>query len=381
MQRPDGSLSDVPRDRAMSVQRQRLALQRRGSACVRQTAALLLGGALVAGLAAAAEPARLSLRTDALTLELTPALGGRGLLFARHGHANVLKIGSAVAEQPTPRVDADADDIAYLGHDVWLGPQSGWWRDQDVNLARRDAGAPWPPDPWLSFASTLVREQSSQRVELEGAASPITGVRLRKTFTVAPDRDDSVDVAVTATNIRDRPLSRDLWFNTRTFADAVVYVPVDRVEDVRVAPDGDPRRAPLQPQIGDGLLRLQREPIPADMDGRRGKIFIQPARGWLAAFVNDQLFLIRFALQPRSAIHPEQGQIELYHDDRREVAEGLLELEVHAPLRTLAPGESMQASERWTLLAYPGAATASAQRAFLCGEASQRVGEALCRSP
>lgn len=365
----------------MSRPNRHAAKRRLGSPSVRRTAAFWLGGLLVAGLAVANEPTRLSLRSDALTLELTPTLGGRGLLFARHGHASVLKVGSAVTEQPTPRVDAEADDIAYLGHDVWLGPQSGWWRDQEVNLARRNAGANWPPDPWLSFATTRVLAQSERRVELEGVSSPVTGVRLRKTFTVVPDRDDSVDVAVTATNVRDRPLTRDLWFNTRTFADAVVYVPVDRDEDVRVAADGDPRRAPLQPQIDDGLLRLQREPIAADMDGRRGKIFIQPARGWLAAFVQDQLFLIRFPLQARSAIHPEQGQVELYHDDRRDVAEGLLELEVHAPLRTLAPGESMQASERWTLLAYPGAATASAQRAFLCGEASERVGEALCRSP
>lgn len=339
---------------------------------------LLLVGSLAVGLAAAGEPARLSLHTDALTLELTPALGGRGLGFARHGHANVLKVGSVVTEQPTPRVDAQADDIAYLGHDVWLGPQSSWWRDQDLNLARREAGANWPPDPWLSFATTRVLAQSERQVELEGVISPVTGVRLRKTFTVVPDRDDSVDVAVTATNNRDRPLTRDLWFNTRTFADAVVYVPVESARDVRVAADGDPRRAPLQPTIDDGLLRLQREPIPADMDGRRGKIFIQPARGWLAAFVKQQLFLIRFPLQARSAIHPEQGQVELYHDDRRDVAEGLLELEVHAPLRTLAPGESMQASERWTLLAYSGAATASEQRAFLCGEVSRQIGEDLC---
>lgn len=362
----------------MSLQVRHAARHRFRAGRFQRVAALLLVGALEATPCVAEAPTRLSLRTDALTLELTPTLGGRGLLFARRGHANVLKIGSAVTEQPTPRVDADADDIAYLGHDVWLGPQSGWWRDQVVNPARRDAGANWPPDPWLSFATTRVLAQSERQLELEGVSSPVTGVRLRKTFTVVADRDDSVDVAVTATNIRTQPLTRDLWFNTRTFADAVVYVPVDRDEDVRVAADGDPRRAPLQPMIDDGLLRLQREPIPADMDGRRGKIFIQPARGWLAAFVKQQLFLIRFTLQPRSAIHPEQGQVELYHDDRREVAEGLLELEVHAPLRTLAPGESMQAGERWTLLAYSGAATASEQRAFLCGEVSRQIGEDLC---
>lgn len=313
-------------------------------------------------------------------MQVTPTLGGRGLAFARQGRASVIQIGSAVHEQPKPRVDAHAEDIAYLGHDVWLGPQSGWWRDQDLNTARREAGARWPPDPWLSFADTRVLEQSARHIVLQSPDSPITGVRLQKRFTVVEGRDDSVDVAVTATNVRTQPLTRDLWFNTRTFADAVVYVPVSDAGDVRVAADPDPRRAELQPRVEAGLLRLQREAVPAGMDGRRGKIFIQPARGWLAAFVKDQLFVIRFALQPRSAIHPEQGQVELYHDDPRERDQGLLELEVHAPLRTLAPGESMQASERWTLLAYPGAATEPAQRAFLCGEASRQLGEHLCGS-
>ena len=340
----------------------------------------LLAACLGACLATASEPTRLSLQADAVTLQLTPALGGRGLALARHGHASVIQIGNAVHEQPSPSVDAQAEDLAYLGHDVWLGPQSGWWRDQDLNTARREAGASWPPDPWLSFADTRVLEQTTRRIVLEGPDSPITGVRLQKTFSVVEGRGDSVEVAVTATNVRTRPLTRDLWFNTRTFADAVVYVPVSDADDVRVAADSDPRRAVLQPRVEAGLLRLQREPMPADMDGRRGKIFIQPARGWLAAFVKDQLLVIRFALQPRSAIHPEQGQVELYHDDRREPDQGLLELEVHAPLRTLAPGESMQASERWTLLTYAGDATESAQRSFLCGEASRQLGEDLCQT-
>lgn len=345
---------------------------------LRWCATLLFGCLLLAGAAFASEPARLSLRTGASTLEVTSALGGRGLLFARHGHANVLKVGNAVTVQPQPQVDATADDIPYLGHDVWLGPQSGWWRDQELNVERRDAGASWPPDPWLSFADTRVLEQTAHRIVLEGPDSPITGVRLQKSFTQVEGRDDSVDVAVTATNVRAQPVTRDLWFNTRTFADAVVYVPVGDASDVRVVADSDLRRAVLQPRVEAGLLRLQREPIPADMEGRRGKIFIQPAIGWLAAFVKDQLFVIRYALQPRSAIHPEQGQVELYHDDRREPDQGLLELEVHAPVRTLAPGESMQASERWTLLAYTGAATEPAQRAFLCGDASRQLGEDLC---
>lgn len=41
-------------------------------------------------------------------------------------------------------------------------------------------------------------------------------------------------------------------------------------------------------------------------------------------------------------------------------------MEVHAPYRTLAPGEAMQARERWTVLPYDGTDTPQAHLAFLC---------------
>ena len=66
-------------------------------------------------------------------------------------------------------------------------------------------------------------------------------------------------------------------------------------------------------------------------------------------------------------IHPQQGQVELYLDHGADIAAGLLEMEVHAPYRTLAPGEAMQARERWTVLPYDGADTPQAHLAFLCG--------------
>ena len=86
----------------------------------------------------------------------------------------------------------------------------------------------------------------------------------------------------------------------------------------------------------------------------------------MAGFAHGQAFVIRFELQPRSPIHPQQGQVELYLDHGEDIAAGLLEMEVHAPYRTLAPGEAMRARERWTVLAYDGAGTPQAHLAFLC---------------
>ena len=68
----------------------------------------------------------------------------------------------------------------------------------------------------------------------------------------------------------------------------------------------------------------------------------------------------------RVAPSTRNGQVELYLDHGEDIAAGLLEMEVQAPYRTLAPGEAMQARERWTVLAYDGADTPQAHLAFLC---------------
>ena len=103
------------------------------------------------------EVERVRLQSGDVVLDVTPALGGRVLRFGLADRPSLIKVGDPVASQPAPAVSPDADDIGYLGHDVWLGPQSGWWSDQHVNPARRASKAVWPPDPYLAFAETRDR--------------------------------------------------------------------------------------------------------------------------------------------------------------------------------------------------------------------------------
>lgn len=323
--------------------------------------------------ASAVETVRLENGT--VVLEVTPQLGGRGLWFSLQGRDNLLKVGAEVATQPDPEVTATADDIGYLGHDVWVGPQSQWWTRQNVNPKRRAAKANWPPDPYLSFATTTVVERSSERLVLEGVPSPVTGVQLRKTFALHPDRSDTVELRAQARNIRDTPLAWDLWFNTRVPSSTRVYVPVAAEQDIRMESFDEPASAPLVPHVVAGLFSFDRSPLPDGVRGRHGKAFLQPSAGWMAGFAGGQLLVIRFPHQDRSLIHPEQGQIELYLNDMAGASEGLLEMEVHAPYRTLQPNQTMEAVEQWTVLPYDGADTREAQVAFLCGEAAARLGE------
>ncbi|WP_368563083.1 DUF4380 domain-containing protein [Pseudoxanthomonas sp. UTMC 1351] len=329
--------------------------------------------------ASAVETVRLD--NGIVVLEVTPQLGGRGLGFSLQGRSNLLKVGEALTAQPNPEVSATAGDIGYLGHDVWLGPQSQWWTRQHVNPVRRDAKANWPPDPYLAFANTRTVERTSKRLVLEGVPSPVSGVQLRKTFALSPDRSDTAVLHVQARNIRDTPVAWDLWFNTRVSPTTRVYVPVASKQDVRVESSAGATIGELLPRIQDGLFSFERRPLPDGMSGRRGKVFLQPSEGWMAGFAGDQLFIIRFPHRARSLIHPEQGQVELYLDETLDASKGLLEMEVHAPYRTLQPEETMEAEESWTVLAYGGADTYEAQVAFLCGEAAKRLEmPELCRA-
>ncbi|MEP6907008.1 MAG: DUF4380 domain-containing protein [Pseudoxanthomonas sp.] len=313
------------------------------------------------------------LENDAIVLEVTPELGGRGLGFSLKGKPNLLKIGEAVQTQTAPTISATADDIAYLGHDVCVGPQEQWWMHQTVNPARRDAKANWPPDPYLAFSKMSIIERTPPRLVLEGEDSPVSGVRLRKTYALSASRADTVEVQASARNIRDTPVSWDLWFNTRTPGSTRVYIPVAHAEDARVESSTGPGIVPVASQVEDGLFSFQRLPLPENAVARRGKVFLQPSAGWMAGFSGRQLFVIRFPHHARDLIHPAQGQIELYLDDQVDADESLLEMEVHAPYRTLAPGEEMQANESWTALPYDGPDTHEAHVAFLCKVAAPQL--------
>lgn len=316
-------------------------------------------------LSAQAEVTRIPLTNDTVAIEVTPDIGGRILSAGLVDQPNFLRVGPAVISDPNPQVTPESNNIGYLGHETWVGPQSQWWVHQLLNPARAAAKAVWPPDPYLILAKHRLQEKTPQRVIMQSPNSPVSGVAMQKTFALVDGKSNQIRVDVTAQNIRDSNVAWDIWFNTRVPHTANVYVPVASMNDVRVEHFTDATYGPLEHDFTDGFFALENV-SPRTHQGRKGKVFIQPSKGWLAAFRDEQLLIIQFALQPKSAIHPEQGQIELYQEflnDRQE--EGLLELEVHAPYTTLKPRDSMSAQEIWTFLPYRGEQTPAAQRAFL----------------
>ena len=309
---------------------------------------------------------RLYLTNNIIAAEITPDIGGRLLSFLGKDKSNFLLVGAPVTSDPHPAVTPESGDIGYLGHEIWLGPQSEWWTHQKVNPKRAAQKAIWPPDPYLSLARYKILEDSQQEIVLQSPDSLVSGIQLTKTFALIPEKKHSLRVQVVAKNIRKQKVSRDIWFNTRTPSFTQVYVPVASMQDVRVNNLEDAQNGPLAPSISEGFLSLDMTKPPQDKLSRKGKVLVQPSAGWMAGFHDGQAFIVQFPLQAKSAIHPEQGQVELYNDfTPGDLKQGLLEMEWHAPYKTLAPGESMQAEQIWTILEYKGPETRAAQIAFL----------------
>lgn len=315
---------------------------------------------------ACAEIEKLTLNSGTIKVEVTPEIGGRLVSFSLKDQPNFLLLADLNTKNTRPQVTPESDNISYFGHEMWVGPQSQWWVQQKANSKRATEKAVWPPDPYLILAKNTVLEHSPERVVLKSPESPVSGVQMVKAYALVPERKNSLKLQVRATNIRKDNVAWDIWFNTRVPSNTLVYVPVANTADVQQKNMEDAVNAVLVYTLSDGILSLDMTPPPAGKVSRKGKLMIQPSQGWIASFRDKQVFIVQFPLQPKSAIHPEQGQVELYNEyNPNNLEEGLLEMEVHAPYKQLAPKEFMIADETWTILEYKGPATRNAHVAFL----------------
>lgn len=304
-----------------------------------------------------------TLSNGVIAATITDDIGGRVLSFSLKGKPNILLAGQIAAPKPGT-VNAASNHVAYNGHEIWIGPQSQWWSHQEVNPARATDKADWPPDPYLSLAQNSTRYKSDREMVLDSPVSPVNGLQLRKRFALNADKPNSMELNVSASNRRNTTVAWDIWFNTRTHANALVYVPVKQASDIRMQKAQNVARPPLDYTLADGIFSL--DVLPPGQTRREGKILLQPSHGWIAGFHGEQVLIIRFPHRPASAIHPEHGQVELYNAYQpANPGRDLLEMEVHAPYVKLAPGQTMHATEIWTILPYQGSATRAAHIAFL----------------
>jgi hypothetical protein len=299
----------------------------------------------------------IELTNGTVVVGVVPPLGGRVVSLKTAGGENVLDSDPKRWKPPYPRPQLGTPFEPWNGRIVWVGPQTGFWSQQDLRPELKKAKAGWPPDPFNETSRFEVVEKTPTLLKVKGATSPVTGLAFEHEYEITGER--TVRMKTTATNGRETPVSWDLWPNTRVRPEGTPYVDLDPLQMLRMdgprPDDGDAGAYPSEVRGGWLTLPPGRKPE----SGRKklwAKAFVRPARGLIACFVGQQLLLIRAPVVPTAKLHGDQAFIELYRGAGKGV-DTILELEMHGPYETLAPGARMSFEQTFELLAYDGPPT------------------------
>ena len=301
---------------------------------------------------------------------ILPDVGGRIVSLQRDGGANILESDPNLWNEsdsqritPSPLLTEEEDFKAYNGHEVWVGPQSEWWKQQTLNVEKRTSSLFWPPDPYIIYDRYSVLEKTGHSLVMQGSESPVSGVRFTKKIEI--DENGKLHFEVTACNIRKEEVKWDLWLITRVNGYNLNFVPVASAEDVRLTDPSHPHQGKAPYKIEDGFFSFTAGKMDQNYKECTGKAIIHPEKPYMATLAEDNLLVIRFEKQHPADIHPEQGEVELYGFATPQRETSILELEIHAPYKTLQPGESMSARETWEVYPFSENATENEVRRFL----------------
>jgi hypothetical protein len=307
---------------------------------------------------------RIELSNGTIVVSVVPPLGGRVVELKKVGGENLLDSDPKLLKPPFPPPSLDTKFRPWNGRIVWVGPQTGFWSQQDVRPDLKKVHANWPPDPFNETGRFEVLECTKTRARLKGPVSSVTGLSFEHDYEITGER--TVRMKTTATNGRSTPVSWDLWPNTRARPEGWPYVPLDPMQMLRMdGPKPDEPDAGAYPdQVHAGWLTLPPGTNPQSPQKRLwAKAYVRPSRGLIAYFLGRQLLLIRATVVPREKLHAEQAFIELYRGSGKNAT--ILELEMHGPYETIAPAASTSFEQTFEVLDYDGAAEPAAHVARL----------------
>ncbi len=284
-----------------------------------------------------------TLSNTKIEVGIAPELGGRVVYLRKPGTEGILLSDRKIWEDPSfvaPEITETPAFYPFNGITLWVGPQSGFWKNQSYNAQLKERASNWPPDPFGEYGRFEIVKQEKDYVEMLGPKSPVTGLQLRKTVRITSD--GKVELGFTGTNHRSQPVECDLWVNVRANCHAKASVKVKSVEDVRIESTSVRTREALATSYENGIFSVLPEMPSADKKTRTGKVFLYPETPEIIATYKGERMIIRFDKVPKEQIHPEQGAIELYSNiaDEPNPASELLELEFHGPYGTILPSES-----------------------------------------
>jgi len=271
-----------------------------------------------------------------LTAALAPAIGGR-IISLQYRSEELLFV---QAERAGETFDFSAtDDLRaakraigfglWGGDKTWIAPQRMWV--DGIPPLELDAG------PYQA-------EEDGQAIVMTSPLCRETGLRVVRRVAVSAAGVLTLDETIR--NESDRPVRRGLWNVTQVLRPFDVYLPAAAVRPY--------------PEEGDSVCLLDRF---VEHAGEWCKIVCRaPAhfkyggfarRGVVLALREEEEATLVFArtfAHPPDADYAHEAEVEVYNSPNY----NYLEIELHAPWRELAPGESIGQRQRWHVLRVPG---------------------------
>ncbi|MEN8192225.1 MAG: DUF4380 domain-containing protein [Bacteroidota bacterium] len=279
--------------------------------------------------------------------------GGRIVLYRRIGGENILKTDENLwdykFEKPLEEC-VDMNIVPFNGHITWIGPQSSWWVNQNINKELRDNKSNWPPDPFLIYSKCEVIDQTATSITLVNPVSPFSGIKLTKKITLKDNGD--VEIFSEIKNTRDTTIAADIWFNTRLDGKSKFFIPVKDNNNIRIDRSNNSSKVIME-RIINGYYTFEYKNIEKIVEKVSAKAFIYPNRNKIFSFSNSELLTITFEHYLKDLVHPEQAVVEVYNRYKPN-GSSLLELEYHSPYTKLEPNETLNSTEYWSLTLYNG---------------------------
>ncbi len=299
----------------------------------------------------------ITISNNSISIKVLPEVGGRIVSVQKRHGENILKSDPSLwnyeFSMPIERMIQDKI-IPFNGHIVWVGPQSEWWKHQNIIKEKRNKSSNWPPDPYLIYGKSEILELQKNYIKTISPKSKYTGVQLIKEVEIR--KNGIVILKVEAKNIRKEKIAWDLWFNTRMDGFSKVYVPIENKRDVRLQYNEQAKIEKMPYTIEDGFFFFNTKSPSKGINKIEGKAFIYPNVGKMFAFVNSAMFIINFARYKRKLVHPEHGLVEIYNCVSKN-GDALIELEYHTQHKIIGPNEKIYGYETWEIIDYKNSNT------------------------
>ncbi|HPQ70766.1 MAG TPA: hypothetical protein PKW95_16700 [bacterium] len=277
-----------------------------------------------------------TLRGGELVAAAAPAIGGRIISLQYRGEELLF----VQAERTGETFDFSAvDDLRAAKRAIGFG----LWGGDKTWVA--------PQRAWVDGIPPLELDAAPYQVEEDGDAivmtSPLcreTGLRVVRRVEVSAAGVLTLDETIR--NDSDRPVRRGLWNVTQVLRPFDVYLPATALRPY--------------PEEGDSVCLIDRF---VERAGEWCKIVCRaPAhfkyggfaqRGCVIALREEKETTLAFArtfAHPPVADYAHEAEVEVYNSPNH----NYLEIELHAPWRELAPGESVGQRQRWHVFRVPG---------------------------